>query len=414
MGYVPPQGSAKGGAKKLSQLEIDTDKDWGGHVIKNLGAPSDAGDAVRLPVRRSDLEYPTEDVSFAYLTVINKVELVSNACIQTYGAIFTADNFSDKAIKNLSHGDYSLFYARWNDKDNHYELFQDSNLSTEDFRLKKLSGGSDTVLGVESVDLGADEGYINALSCSGSTIKAFREDLTTPKISVTDTDFTSGKFGTGNDPRNRPWSPMSAMLLAPLTTIPPAIVTLEAEIEGKGTEDEPFKPSLAHQFDKHSEFGNIDKYAVTWGAFDHKPEHATMLIVVTGDNPYQSGAIEKQIEHAKSKNLKVLKPPRDYAEAVEQYRMLKKDFPEWLAGKDNYAYQTLGHADIEPLAVADFYYGEVIDHKTHYDQIKKVPDWEMERTLRRWKDGLDKVTAVTSEQKEHHQKKLEEILKRGW
>ncbi|RLI07543.1 hypothetical protein DRO42_07930 [Candidatus Bathyarchaeota archaeon] len=94
--------------------------------------------------------------------------------------------------------------------------------------------------------------------------------------------------------------------------------------------------------------------------------------------------------------------------------MLKKDFPEWLAGKDNYAYQTLGHADIEPLAVADFYYGEVIDHKTHYDQIKKVPDWEMERTLRRWKDGLDKVTAVTSEQKEHHQKKLEEILKRGW
>jgi len=35
------------GARKLSQLEIDVDKDWGGHVIKNLGAPVDSADAIR-------------------------------------------------------------------------------------------------------------------------------------------------------------------------------------------------------------------------------------------------------------------------------------------------------------------------------------------------------------------------------
>jgi len=33
---------------KLSELEIDVDKDWLGHVIKNLGTPVDSGDAVRL------------------------------------------------------------------------------------------------------------------------------------------------------------------------------------------------------------------------------------------------------------------------------------------------------------------------------------------------------------------------------
>lgn len=37
-----------GGISKLSELEIDADKDWLGHVIKNLGAPVDSGDAARL------------------------------------------------------------------------------------------------------------------------------------------------------------------------------------------------------------------------------------------------------------------------------------------------------------------------------------------------------------------------------
>jgi|GEM_PF-4125577 len=36
-----------GGITKLSELTIDVDKDWGGYVIKNLGAPVDATDAAR-------------------------------------------------------------------------------------------------------------------------------------------------------------------------------------------------------------------------------------------------------------------------------------------------------------------------------------------------------------------------------
>jgi hypothetical protein len=35
-------------APRLSLMTIDVDKDWAGHVIKNLGAPVDANDSLRL------------------------------------------------------------------------------------------------------------------------------------------------------------------------------------------------------------------------------------------------------------------------------------------------------------------------------------------------------------------------------
>ena len=35
------------GISKLSGLDIDVDRDWLGHLIKNLGEPVDDGDAVR-------------------------------------------------------------------------------------------------------------------------------------------------------------------------------------------------------------------------------------------------------------------------------------------------------------------------------------------------------------------------------
>jgi len=42
--------STVAGVTKLSQLEIDVNKDWGSHVIKNLGEPVDANDALRNAV----------------------------------------------------------------------------------------------------------------------------------------------------------------------------------------------------------------------------------------------------------------------------------------------------------------------------------------------------------------------------
>ena len=56
---------------------------------------------LKPPVKRADLEYPTEDVTFTYLAAINKLRTVSG-----YGGgrtsarwILTVDSFTDKAIE---------------------------------------------------------------------------------------------------------------------------------------------------------------------------------------------------------------------------------------------------------------------------------------------------------------------------
>jgi len=365
-----------------------------------------------VDIRRLQLEYPTEDVTFAYLAAINKVDLVEAAI----GAIqcVTVDSFADKAVKVSIAALASAGIGRYVDKNNFYLNRADPAASTNDHMLTIISGGSLSNLGSESVDLDSRSTYLLMLSISGSTLKSFRSDMTTAKITATDTSFASGPFGVGDNYYNYGggFASLAAKLLAPSSPAPKPKSIVEVELIGSGTEEDPYRPNLKQELSKHDKFGNIDKLSVTWGAFDHKEQHNTMLITITGGNAYTGDkAIEKQIEHAKRKNLKVLKPPRDYHEAVRQYKELRKEFPEWIAGKENYIYQC--GFDIEPLAVADFYYGELLEHKTHYKQLKRVPEWEMERTIKRWRD-LHKHVKAPREEVEKHAKKLDEVIRVGW
>ena len=445
------------GVAKLSELVIDVDKDWGGHVIKNLGAPVDANDAARKTdvdtvqsnlnshisaspidhpdgsittakiadgaittskiadraVTRTKLEYPTEDVSYNYLEVIGKAQAIYASTLAT------TDSFTDKASETFGIlPDIPAWIAqgRIQDEDNLYYIVYDVSASTQDFQLRKREAGTWTTLGYEAVDLSAETWTRTKIECVGSTIKAYRLDMTTPKITATDTTFTSGYYGhhlfdkVGYKVLT---SPELCILRAPASPLPQAKAIIEAEIIGSGTDEDPFRPNLAHEFATHDKYGQIDKLTVTWGLFDHKPKHNTMLIIITGDNPYQKGAILGQVAYAKSKNLKVLSPPKDYAEAVAQYKQLKSYFPEWIAGKDNYAYHVLGNDEFELFALADFYYGELIEHKTHYNQLKKVPDWEIRKNLERLRDKLTKVSILTDE-RDKHINKVKEVLKLGW
>lgn len=391
--------------------------------------------AGNVAIVRGNLEYPTEDVSFAYLLSIEKARYGRNDTQR--GGIQTIDAFTDKAIEGLLAGEVVITARadRFIDvgDGNTYWFWMPIGYGTADFEIAKRVDGSHTELAHEAVDLN-DYNYVGMASISGSTLKFFREDLTTPKITATDTTFASGYFGVFQQIGKGDTHPYSSKLVAPSTALPQPSIILEYEITGDGSEENPIRPAMpedlvevdetqidaetwaAIQSNPKGQNGLplINKLAVTWGAFDYKEGEPTMLVVITRDNPYQSGAILKQIEHAKSKNLKVLKPPRDYSEAIEQYRQLKQKFTEWIAGAENYCYQMLGHPDIEPLAVADFYYGEVIEHRTHYKQLKRVPEWEMERTLNMWNERIKRVTAVPAERKEKHQKKMSEILKKGW
>jgi len=64
-GFSTP--TAAGGISKLSELEIDTDKDWLAYLIKNLGAPVDDGDAFRQGDGISKISIDTDKDWAAYL-----------------------------------------------------------------------------------------------------------------------------------------------------------------------------------------------------------------------------------------------------------------------------------------------------------------------------------------------------------
>lgn len=51
----PPQGE---GITRLSELQVDTHKNWLGYLLKNIGVPVDAGDALRKGTRVTMAEVP--------------------------------------------------------------------------------------------------------------------------------------------------------------------------------------------------------------------------------------------------------------------------------------------------------------------------------------------------------------------
>jgi hypothetical protein len=170
---------------RLSTLLIDADKDWLGYKIKNLGSPTDVGDALRLPLLRSQLEYPTVDVDFAYLALIGKT--IPCYVFNSYAdfAHVTVDVFTDKAVEGYIVDYRGGLEGRWNDMANHYDLCIDSGAVAADHILRKCVAGTVTNIASEAVDVGANQVHHVKLSILGMTLKGYRDDMTTAKISAT-------------------------------------------------------------------------------------------------------------------------------------------------------------------------------------------------------------------------------------
>jgi len=459
---VPPLG----GITKLSELEIDVDKDWGGYKIKNLGAPVDAGDAVRktdldshrtaspvdhpdYSITRSKLEYPTVDVSFTYLSAIDKLTLgLGNTPGWAGLLIATADVLVDRAVRaNVSGYRCTVAGLRFVDAWNHYVLIQDCSITASDNVLGKNVNGVWTYVAWEAVDLSDQLTYIYMFSISGSTIKSFRENLTTPKFTTTDTSLASGKVATGISWYYQATTTfIASRILSSASPSPSAVAVLEVNLEGSGKPEDPYRPSLSRNLAEVSSltglpdflyveakkyniliskgftedemrlvFGyvpqhQVDLNAVSMGTFEFHPDKApTVIVTVFSDNPYQAGAIDRQ----KGKAKRVFSVPKDYSEAVTLYKRLVKDYPHWLAGKDNFVYQVLGLEVFDHFQNVDFYYGELLEHKTHYNQLKQVNPKEVENRLNELISKLSTVTVLT-EERDKHISKAKEVLKKGW
>lgn len=196
-------------------------------------------------ITRDKLEYPTEDVTFAYLGIIDKLTSEENPNPYWF-PILTVDSFTDKSIQYYGFPNYAQSFARWVDKNNFYTMWINTSASTADFKLAKRVNGTLTTLATESVDLSTIV-YLLKLSCSGSTISAFRSDMTTPKLSVTDTDLASGKFGVALvDNRTYKNADIALTWLKPPSSfLPRVLAIIEIEIVGSGSDDDPYRPNLA-------------------------------------------------------------------------------------------------------------------------------------------------------------------------
>jgi len=400
-------------------------------------------------VTRTKLEYPTVDVTFTYLDAINKLAGAPSPDWDLIGAR-TTDSFTDKAIEGII-SDLAMILGLRGDAEwrNRYSIAIDASYATKDFWIHKVVNKTMTTLGYEAVDLPSSSSHLCKFSAKGSTLKGYRTILNTPKITVTDTTFPSGYVLVGAG-----WSvnvafTLAYFLRAPSSPSTPALAILEVETTGSGSSTDPFRPSMISNLVEITSLSGLQEFlylearkyeilrnkgftdeeiklvlgyipqhqvdlnSVTWGAFEFSEKSPTNIITIQGDNLYRPGAVERQVEYARNKGLKTLKPPRDYREAKEQYNNLKKDFSHWLAGKDNYAYQALGWEVLDLFQNVDFYYGELLEHKIHYNQLKQVPEWEITNRLITLYNELSKVTILVDE-RNNHLKKLSELLKKGW
>jgi len=395
-------------------------------------------------VTRVKLEYPTVDVSFSYLSSIGKAKH-PNAPGGYAPLIATVDSFADKAAIYNASAARNKLTGRFIDAKNLYDHRHDAGYSTSDHRIVKYVNGSFYNIAIESIDLDQELTYVYMFSISGSTLKGFRDDLTTPKISGTDTSFASGLWGVGGWFADVASSLCCAILLAPASPSPQAISILEVGVEGSGRPDDPYRPLMSRNLVEVSRLAGlpdflyreakkyevlrargftdeemelllgyvpqhvVDLDAVTLGAFEFSPDKSsTAIVTVVGDNPYSLGAVERQ----KGRVKRWWGPPSGYNEVVELYRQLSRDF-DWLAGKDNFAYQVLGWEELGWLQNVDFYYGELVEHRTHYSQLKQVSDDEIRGRIEELIGKLSNMGVLRGE-RESHIAKANEVLRRGW
>jgi len=292
MAWIIAYALAKKVQRTAITIPLATNLDFGGYRGINVGSPVNPGDIFRLGdfaghnvaegvhglttgeyiaktnradqlVARAMMEYPTVDVTFQYLQAINKIDFIArHRGLAKCPIIGPVDTFADKAIEVLR-GEQGLIYGRIVDDNNFYAANIWSARTTADFYMLKIIAGTITELGYESIDLSANDIYNYKFSCLGTTLAGYREDMVTPKISVTDTALANGKWGLimRND---YPENPLYyAWLRAPSSLSPKPIAYFEVPIIGDGSEENPFRPQMPEELTSHPELGTRNLLALS-------------------------------------------------------------------------------------------------------------------------------------------------------
>jgi hypothetical protein len=287
------------------------------------------------------------DVSLSFLDAINKLrEVFFNPAGRTAQdtspdfCFVTTDSFADKAIEGFMSDHSEWLIARLVDGDNMYFWEFLGAQTTADELMAKLVAGSRTNLATTAIDITGGHGSYSKLSCAGTTLKGFRFDLATPKQTVTDTTFASGRFGKGL--ARQYYAATSGLgfmgiyghLRAPASPSTKPLAYFEVPIKGDGSMEDPFtiqvpeeiaidwslNPFAKKKYDilKRKGFTDeeidvlfpevvgckVNRLSFSWSALiptdkSGRPIHSTAIVKIIGGSPQYVHPLEKRISALK-------------------------------------------------------------------------------------------------------------------
>jgi hypothetical protein len=274
------------GIGKLSELEIDVNKDWASKVIYNAylvpriynymddDADLKLGDVVLPP--------PPEKI-VKILTVAETTSLIQPVDWELYsdggylairyptggvGAPYsghgTDATYLDRSFRCRvyhSGGYWQGLQGRFQDLNNIYLNGISTDAATTDHSIWKVIAGTYTQLAWESVDLTAGW-YDLVFEISGSALRSSRDGGTTYPVSVTDTDITTaGRWAFWVGKSEYIGRPIS--FTAPSTPRPKPIAYFEVPIIGAGSENDPFRAQMPDELVDDPELGKINRLALS-------------------------------------------------------------------------------------------------------------------------------------------------------
>ena len=178
---------------------------------------------------------------------------------------------ADEDMELLVLGARTSQLFRWTDVDNWYKQEHDALAATKDQILYKEVGAVTTTLATEAVDLTKSHPFRYKVAAVKSAIDCYRTDMTTPKLSVTDTSHASGYWGVWMNAEDTYGdgsfaAPYNRLLGKPDMASLKPMRYLEVPVVGSGTLDDPFRAEMPQKLATHPKFEKINPLALTHSA----------------------------------------------------------------------------------------------------------------------------------------------------
>lgn len=297
-------------AAKLSAIGIDVNKDWAGYIIKNLGAPVDANDSIRLAdlnthKTATTIDHPDGSVTTSKIAdnAITPAKIsLGNYCLKvanvpsvsgTLGggsyfppaftkgfplpltyyiapsaahgwAIFNVSSISDGYIYVFMYqGNYAHICIRFSTTaSSGYTALICVPAATADFKLYRTDNGTFTQLASEAVNLGTGD-TIAGIRSVGTTIYGLRGSSAT--ISATDSTYASGVAGIGSYDSYTVTLKAGFVAYHSPTTIdvPKSLAFFDIPVTGTGQGLDAFRPEMPEEIADDPVWGKVNRLSVT-------------------------------------------------------------------------------------------------------------------------------------------------------